>query len=122
MTWTYNVRTRVFKLNGSFKFKAEYAGAPGYKNNPEHECKTDRGPLPRGKYRITGIPFRHQKAGPFTLRLEPDSSNNMCGRSGFLIHGDSKEFPGTASNGCIILAPNHRKTIWYSSDREVIIE
>jgi len=27
----------------------------------------------------------------------------MFGRRGFLIHGDSKLHPGTASKGCIIL-------------------
>ncbi|RRZ90277.1 tlde1 domain-containing protein [Erwinia sp. 198] len=122
MAWTYNVMMKTFKHNGKYKFSALYAGAPGYKDNPEYECLRNRGPLPRGKYRIVGVPFTHKKAGRFTLRLEPDKGNSMCGRDNFLIHGDSRKDPGTASNGCIILAPEHRKTIWESKDRDIIVK
>lgn len=122
MTWVYNVRSKKFTWNGEFQFEARYAGATGYKNNPDYECIVNKGPLPRGRYRIVGVPFTHKIAGPFTLRLEPYSSNSMCGRAGFLIHGDSKKFPGEASNGCIVLLPNYRKRIWDSSDKEVIVE
>jgi len=69
-----------------------------------------------------GIPFTHKKAGVFTLRQEPDRGNGMCNREGFLIHGDSKKAPGTASNGCIILAPWYRQQIWDSMDKELIVE
>lgn len=122
MAWTYNVMMKTFKRNGEYKFSALYAGAPGYKDNPEYECLRDRGPLPRGKYRITGVPFTHKKAGRFTLRLEPDKGNNMCNRSSFLIHGESQTHPGEASNGCIILDPRFRKAIWDSKDKEIIVE
>ncbi|MFG6075164.1 tlde1 domain-containing protein [Erwinia sp. OPT-41] len=122
MAWNYNVMLRTFKHNGIYNFSARYAGAPGYKDNPEYECLRDKGPLPRGKYRIVGIPFTHKKAGVFTLRLEPDRGNSMCNREGFLIHGDSKKAPGTASNGCIILAPWYRQQIWDSMDKELIVE
>lgn len=122
MAWIYNVMLKTFKHNGEYRFSARYAGAPGYKDNSEYECIRDKGPLPRGKYRITGIPFRHKKGGPFTLRLEPDKSNHMCGRDGFLIHGDSIKDPGTASNGCIILDQVLRRQIWNSKDREIIVE
>jgi len=113
---------KTFKHNGEYKFSALYAGAPGYKDNPEYECLRNKGPLPRGKYRIMGVPFTHKEAGRYTLRLEPDKGNSMCGRNGFLIHGDSKKEPGTASNGCIILDPRFRKEIWKSGDRELIFE
>ncbi|MEI2265032.1 tlde1 domain-containing protein [Erwinia sp. CGal63] len=122
MSWTYSVMMKTFKHNGEYKFSALYAGAPGYKDNPEYECLRNKGPLPRGKYRIVGVPFTHKKAGEFTLRLEPDKGNSMCGRDGFLIHGDSRKEPGTASNGCIILDPRFRKEIWKSGDRELIVE
>jgi hypothetical protein len=46
----------------------------------------------------------------------------MCNREGFLIHGDSKKAPGTASNGCIILAPWYRQQIWDSMDKALIVE
>ncbi|WP_380180946.1 tlde1 domain-containing protein [Kalamiella sp. sgz302252] len=122
MSWTYNVMLKTFKHNGVYEFRARYAGAPGYKDNPEYECLKEQGPLPRGKYRIVGVPFTHKKAGLFTLRLEPDKNNSMCGRSGFLIHGDSKTKPGTASNGCIVLDPKFRERIWQSGDKELIVE
>ncbi|MDN4629517.1 tlde1 domain-containing protein [Erwinia sp. PsM31] len=122
MAWIYNVTLKTFRHNGRYEFSARYAGAPGYKNNPEDECLKDRGPLPRGKYRIIGVPFTHHKAGRFTLRLEPDTGNSMCGRDGFLIHGDSIKAPGTASNGCIILDQKFRRKIWESMDKEIIIE
>jgi len=113
---------KTFKHNGEYKFSALYAGAPGYKDNPEYECLRNKGPLPRGRYRIVGVPFTHKNAGLFTLRLEPDKGNNMCGRDGFLIHGDSKKEPGKASNGCIVLAQNFRRKIWDSKDKVVIVE
>jgi hypothetical protein len=121
MTWVYDVKKLTFELNGKYQFSALYAGAPGYKNDPKFECVINKGPLPRGKYRITGIPFTHRHAGKFTLRLEPYKSNMMCGRSGFLIHGDSTQHPGEASNGCIILSPKYRKIIWESNDKEVVV-
>lgn len=121
MTWVYDVRKKTFTHNGVYQFSARYAGAPGYKDNPDYECLINKGPLPRGKYRIVGIPFTHEIAGAYTLRLEPYAENNMCGRAGFLIHGDSRKNPGAASNGCIILAPRYRQQIYDSEDREVIV-
>lgn len=122
MAWTYNVRLKTFKHNGAYRLSALYPGAPGYKDNPTHECVKDLGPIPKGKYKIVGIPFTHERAGKFTLRLESDKSNNMCGRNGFLIHGESRDHPGEASNGCIVLEPDFRKAIWNSMDKELIVE
>lgn len=45
------------------------------------------------------------------LREGPDPANDMCGRGGFLIHGDSTADPGTASQGCIILNRSQREQI-----------
>jgi hypothetical protein len=122
MTWIYNVAKKSFTHNGKLKFYALYAGATGYKDNTDYECEINKGPLPRGKYRIIGVPFTHAIAGAYTLRLKPDTHNEMCGRAGFLIHGDSRRQPGEASNGCIVLALNYRKNIWDSKDKEVIVE
>lgn len=122
MTWVYNVTKKSFTHNGVLKFHALYAGATGYKNNTDYECEVNKGPLPRGKYRIVGVPFTHAVAGLYTLRLDPDAQNKMCGRAGFLIHGDSRSAPGEASNGCIVLSPVFRKAIWDSHDKEVIVE
>lgn len=72
------------------------------------------GPIPRGGYELTG-PENVEKAGPhgpFVIRLVPHLTNEMCGRAGFLIHGDNKD--GTASNGCIIPEGGRptREKIW----------
>jgi hypothetical protein len=90
-----------------------YSGSEehGGKNNPHAQCERDIGPIPRGRYTI-GAPFAGPS--PFSLRLTPDPTNDMCGRDGFLIHGDSIADPGTASHGCIILARAEREQIWAS--------
>lgn len=122
MTWIYDVNKKSFYQDGEFRFYATYAGAPGYKNNTKYECIIGKGPLPRGKYRIVGVPFTHKHAGLYTLRLQPLPGNYMCGRAGFLIHGDSRKKPGTASNGCIVTKLSVRKYIWDSNDKEIIIK
>ena len=61
--------------------------------------------------------MKHLHCGTYVIRLEPDPGNNMCGRSNFLIHGDSKTHPGSASQGCIILDKKYRKDMWTSGDK-----
>lgn len=121
MTWIYDVNKKTFYRDGILQFKALYAGVPGFKDDTQYESLVNKGPLPRGKYLIVGQPFTHPTAGRFTLRLQPSVSNNMFGRAGFLIHGDSIREPGTASNGCIVAAPDKRKIIWESGDKELIV-
>jgi hypothetical protein len=88
-----------------------YSGSEqnGGKNDPSKQCERDIGPLPRGSYSI-GDPFTGPS--PFSLRLSPDPTNEMCGRDNFLIHGDSIAAPGTASDGCIILERTARERIY----------
>ncbi|WP_345829391.1 tlde1 domain-containing protein [Erwinia sp. HDF1-3R] len=119
MSWVYDVRKRSFTWNGKYQFSARYAGAEGYKDNPDFECLKDKGPLPRGKYRIGRPIALHPKAGRYVLRLTPYPSNNMCGRTGFLIHGDNGR--GTASEGCIVLANKFRRDIVNSGDNELVV-
>ncbi|WP_338558493.1 tlde1 domain-containing protein [Erwinia sp. E_sp_B04_7] len=120
MTWIYNVNANTFEQNGTFKFNGLYAGAEGYKNNTEFECEINKGSLPRGKYRISRPIAKHQTAGRFVLRLTPYIENEMCGRAGFLIHGDNGR--GTASNGCIVATYDARLEIAESGDRELIVK
>lgn len=120
MTWTYDVRKRTFTRDGEFMFNALYAGAEGFKDDPAVECEVNKGPLPRGKYQIGRPMAHHPTAGRFVLRLTPYAGNSMCGRSGFLIHGDNGR--GTASNGCIVAAYDFRKRIAESGDRELIVK
>jgi hypothetical protein len=78
-----------------------YSGAGEHKNNPASQCLSQLGPVPRGWYTmhlddtIDGLDA--------AIRLQPDEDNEMCGRSGFLIHGDSTTKPGWASEGCIVV-------------------
>lgn len=119
MPWVYNIRTKTFKLNGKYMFSSMYAGAPGFKDDPALQCVKNKGPLPRGSYTISDPIAHHPTAGRFVLRLAPHRGNSMCGRSGFLIHGDNGR--GTASNGCIVLDRQHRKDLVDSSDKELIV-
>lgn len=118
--WYYYVNSGILK-HGDEKISGGYSGLPDYKNNTKYECLKGKGPLPRGKYTITR-PFLHPKAGPFTMRLIPASTNHMCNREGFMIHGDSSRAPGTASQGCIIFPLKVRQKIWSSNDRELQVE
>ncbi|OAT32947.1 hypothetical protein M975_1386 [Buttiauxella brennerae ATCC 51605] len=56
------------------------------------------------------------------MRLTPNSSNNMCGRGGFLIHGESSVHRGEASDGCIVATLSERKDIAASGDHTLIVE
>lgn len=87
-----------------------YSGSlsKGGKNDPAKQCEKRIGPIPRGLYTI-GAPGLGPS--PYSLRLTPDPGNDMCGRRGFLIHGDSVSHPGDASDGCIILSRPEREAI-----------
>lgn len=116
MTWTFAQKSGVLTHNGKF-IKTGYAGFGEGKFNPSMQCVRNVGPLPRGKYIMKALILKHQTCGEYVIRLEPDPGNNMCGRSGFLIHGDSKTHPGSASQGCIILTIKYRKDMWNSGDK-----
>jgi hypothetical protein len=69
------------------------------RNNPSCQCQVAVGPLPQGTYTL-GNMFTF-KGMPYCYELYPSSSNNMCGRSGFLIHGG--DCSGNPSEGCIVI-------------------
>jgi hypothetical protein len=116
--WTYTQSTgNLLDASGTF-VGTGYSGAPSGKNNPAKQCVADVGPIPRGLYTI-GAPQNTATHGPYALPLTPDPANHMCGRSGFLIHGDSIQNPGVASTGCIILAKTYRTQNWTSGDHQL---
>lgn len=121
MPWVYKVSSHNFYLNGTYQFDALYAGKPGFKNDSANECVINKGPLPRGTYTI-GPAFYHKRTKAYTMRLTPYPENQMCGRDGFLIHGNSGDHPLSASNGCIILGLNGRITINKSTDKILVVE
>lgn len=115
-----------FQESGELKLDDEhvafgYSGSPIGKNRPDMESVHNVGPIPRGMYTI-GAPYDTKTHGPFVLPLEPDLDNQMYGRSGFLIHGDSVVHPGTASEGCIILARNIREMIANSGVDRLLVK
>lgn len=81
--------------------KAACAGANDEcRNNPDCECVKNEGPLPQGSYTL-GDMFTY-KGYPYSYQIFPDASNDMCGRSDFLIHGGNCG-SGNPSIGCIVI-------------------
>ena len=117
--WTYKVTAGEMSWNGT-RIAVGYSGQPGAKNNPAREQERGVGPIPRGRWLIEGPPQDTASHGPFVLRLVPNGVETF-GRSGFLIHGDSKSKPGTASRGCIILGRIAREGVWNSGDRDLSV-
>lgn len=117
--WTYNQRTGELS-SADGVLATGYSGAPGAKNDPEKQDLTNVGPIPRGTYTV-GVPFTSDAHGPWAMRLTPDPTNEMYGRAGFLMHGDSVEHPGAASEGCIIMPRDVRKTVWNSDDHQLVV-
>jgi hypothetical protein len=85
-----------------------YAGRGEGKNNPDKEAVRNVGPIPRGLYTIGKARVFKKMTSCFDLT---PLGHKALGRSGFLIHGDSRAAPGTASKGCIVLPLEVRKKI-----------
>jgi hypothetical protein len=116
MPWRYSQSTGRLSCNG-IPVAIGYSGAPTAKNNATYETVRFTGPIPRGRYRI-GRPHDTTAHGPHVLALTP-VGHNAHGRDGFLIHGDSRSAPGTASQGCIIIDINARHQISASGDNDL---
>jgi hypothetical protein len=72
------------------------------RNDPAAQGVRNVGPIPAGRY-VIGPAFTHPTKGGLVMGLAPLPGTDTLGRSGFLIHGDSRRAPGTASQGCIVL-------------------
>jgi type VI secretion system (T6SS) effector TldE1-like protein len=116
--WTYAQKTGELLHDGQH-VATGYSGFQDGKNNPDMQAVHNMGPIPEGGWTIVGPPFDSTDHGPFVLRLENTPDTDTFGRSGFLMHGDSKEAPGCASHGCIIMPPLVRKQVWSSSDTDL---
>ncbi|MCC8392992.1 DUF2778 domain-containing protein [Paraburkholderia sp. MMS20-SJTR3] len=104
MPWVFGHTSKKLYFNGTFVDARGYSGNGEGKDQHHLQHVRDKGPIPVGEYEI-GAPFRHAHTGPYTMRLTPINGTNTFGRSGFMIHGDSRSDPGNASKGCIVLAP-----------------
>ena len=117
--WIYEQATGKLKDASGAVVAIGYSGRyPDGKNNPQAQDLEDVGPIPRGHYRI-GAPVDTVTHGAYVLPLGPAVGNQMFGRVGFLIHGDSVFAPGTASEGCVILSRDIRKRLWASGDHDL---
>jgi hypothetical protein len=116
--WTYEQTTGRLTRNNQPVGECGYSGFEDGKNNPAMQAEVDCGPIPRGRYTIGPVEFVDVDGphGPFVLPLTPDPANEMFGRSGFLIHGDSLAHPGCASRGCIIVPRPTREAIAQRGD------
>lgn len=95
-----------------------YSGLDECKNNPAMCDIKDRGPIPEGFY-FLGRAVDDPEHGPCAIPLTSSANNQMFNRAGFWIHGDSKEHPGQASHGCVILDRKIREVIDASDDKRL---
>jgi len=107
MNMEYEQSTGYFYIDG-IRVATGFSGAPGHINNPADQCLADKGPLPRGHYKMTDA---KGVVSSLSIRLTPMDGTDMCGRFGMLIHGDKIGNPGTGSTGCIILPVDIRRQI-----------
>lgn len=117
--WTYEQSTGRLSHDGTI-VGTGYSGAGDGKNNPSMQNVVGVGPIPCGLY-VIGEPFNSTDHGPFAMHLYPDAENEMFGREGFLMHGDSIQHPGNASEGCIIMPREVRTQVWDSGDRALTV-
>lgn len=116
--WTYAQKTGELEHDGQ-PVANGYSGCGEGKNNPELQQVHNIGPVPQGDWTISGPPENTSEHGPYVLRLTPMPETETFGRTGFLIHGDSKTAPGSASQGCVILPHFVREKVWESGDRDL---
>jgi hypothetical protein len=116
--WKYSQSSgELFNAAGTL-IDTGYAGKGNAKNDPDQQCVADMGPIPRGYYNIQPA-VTHPKLGPVAIPLDPDTSNTMCGRSGFFMHGDKVSDPGNASEGCVIMKRTTREGVDASDDKRL---
>lgn len=114
MSWVYEQQTGKLTRNDFVSYG--YSGHGEGKNNPALQNVKNVGPIPKGNWTIQGPPFDTEGHGPYVMRLIPQDGTEVFGRSGFLMHGDNVHTPGTASEGCVIMPPLTRQTVWKSGD------
>ncbi len=118
MCWIYTQNSGCMEDENGRVLAMGYSGAGEGKNNPTEETVQNVGPIPEGFYDIQE-PFDSAKLGPYVMALLPDAGTHMFNRSDFYIHGDSKDSPGNASHGCIVLPHFARMHIWESGDHRL---
>lgn len=116
--WVYVIDRGWLVSPAGVKVAQGYSGAPEAKDDPYKTNLKDIGPCPVGLYTI-GQMQETKDHGPDAMPLIADPENEMFGRSGFWMHGDSIHAPGTASEGCIIQPRFARDRVAQSSDKRL---
>jgi hypothetical protein len=114
--WIYTQSTGVLLFPDGTTTTTGYSGHGPGKNNPAMQDVVMVGPIPVGWYTI-GRLFDSELCGPLCLQLIPAPKNEMFGRSGFLVHGDSRAHEGGASEGCIVIDRLTRMAMSFDSDK-----
>jgi len=91
-----------------------YSGHEEVLNNPVYDYLKGIGCIPVGRYTLDG-PYTDPEKGPVVFKLIPAPSNNMMGRSGFMLHGDTTPAVHDASDGCIA-SPLWTRSIFKNED------
>lgn len=119
--WVYHQSSgKLFKADGAVQVAVGYSGFGKAKNDPTSQGLAGLGPIPRGTYLLGGL-SDNDDHGPLAIHLVPATGTNTLGRSGFLVHGDSKEAPGSASHGCIIMPRAVREEMIDSPDKQLVV-
>ncbi len=128
LTWYYDQRTGAIHWDDPSTPPCDFqlvgygfSGKKGkWRNNPETQHEKNKGPIPAGRYRIgnrRSCTSSGRRLDNFPLY--PDPSNEMYGRSGFLIHGGSPS--GDPSQGCVIASKAIRDQIERSDDHDLVV-
>lgn len=119
MSWTYVIDSGALLTPSGLLLSRGYAGAPGYVNDPSATAIPFKGPIPEGDYQIGDAEDRPESVGEFALPLTPLPTNQMYGRDGFFLHGDSIRHAGLreASDGCPVQPLFARQQVAVSPDR-----
>lgn len=120
MSWTYKISTGEWIDSDGDLVGTGYSGNGDGLNNSSVANVPRVGPIPPGQYTI-GPAYHDPEKGPCVMRLTPDPSNEMFGRSGFLCHGDNVAANHTASEGCIVSGPSVRNIISASDDKDLVV-
>ena len=122
--WVYSVaKEKMYHATGGVERLLPdpvYSGYGEAKNDPSKQQLPGLGPIPQGVYWI-GAEREQSDAGPVVLPLTPLRGTEVFGRGSFEIHGDSREHPGGASHGCIILPRKLREQIADSQDKLLVV-
>ena len=118
-TWIYRQMTGELHYGGDV-VATGYSGFGQAKNDPASQRLEGLGPIPQGVWRM-GPLSTNEVHGPLAITLIPSMGTDTFGRSGFLVHGDSREAPGEAIHGCIIINREVREEMIDSPDKQLLV-